>query len=173
MELRNNDLALREAMPSDARKLTEWWNDGDVMEHAGFPKGLDVTEEETRKMLEKTDPAKMMRLIIEVDEKPVGECSYRLEGHQAEIGIKLCETEYQNRGFGRKALRMMISHIFDLYEQVEKIVLDTDVNNKRSRHVYELLGFSLVAIRPDAWQDQLGAWRTDVDYELTRENFQL
>lgn len=173
MELRNNDLALREAMPSDARKLTEWWNDGDVMEHAGFPKGLGVTEEETRKMLENTDPAKMIRLIIEVDEKSVGECSFRLEGHQAEIGIKLCETEYQNRGFGRRALRMMINHIFDRYEQIEKIVLDTDVNNKRSRHVYELLGFNLVATRPDAWQDQLGAWRTDVDYELTRENFQL
>ncbi|NLB72108.1 MAG: hypothetical protein GX797_08930 [Chloroflexi bacterium] len=68
MELINNDLALREAMPSDARRLTEWWNDGDVMEHAGFPKGLGVTEEETRKMLENTDPAKMMRLIIDVDE---------------------------------------------------------------------------------------------------------
>lgn len=39
------NLTIRQAKASDAKQLTAWWNDGAVMEHAGFPKGLGTTEE--------------------------------------------------------------------------------------------------------------------------------
>ena len=170
LALRDKDLLLREAVVADARQLTDWWNDGQVMEHAGFPKGLNTTLEETQTLLENADPQKMVRLIIEVDGVSVGECSFRIIGRQAEIGIKLCAVEYQNRGYGTRALRLMIGQIF-ANDQIEKIVLDTNIDNKRSQHVYHSLGFKKVATRYDAWQDQLGRWQTAVDFELTREDW--
>ncbi len=45
MELKYRDIIIRNAMPEDATLLANWWNDGIVMAHAGFPKGLGTTAE--------------------------------------------------------------------------------------------------------------------------------
>ena len=47
-----------------------------------------------------------------------------------------------------------------------RIVLDTNLNNRRAQHIYEQLG-----VRKDAWRDQLGALQSAVDYELRPEDF--
>lgn len=44
--LEYGDICIRQAKATDAKQLTAWWNDGTVMEHAGFPNGLGTTEEE-------------------------------------------------------------------------------------------------------------------------------
>lgn len=44
--LRKGNLVVRAAATEDARILCQWWNDGVVMAHAGFPMGLHTTEEE-------------------------------------------------------------------------------------------------------------------------------
>ncbi len=46
MNLKYNDLTIRNATPEDAVILCQWWNDGAVMEHAGFQNGIGTTEEE-------------------------------------------------------------------------------------------------------------------------------
>ena len=53
----------------------------------------------------------------------------------------------------------------------ELIVLDTDVNNARARHVYESLGFQLIRINENSWQNQIGAYRSSVDYQLKECDF--
>ena len=53
----------------------------------------------------------------------------------------------------------------------EKIVLDTNLNNKRAQHVYESLGFRKLRVNMDSWKDQLGRWQSSVDYELIPEDF--
>ena len=87
----------------------------------------------------------------------------------AEIGIKICETDCQNRGLGRVILSMLISWLFE--QGFEKIVLDTSLTNKRAQHVYESLGFRKLRINYDSWTDQLGNKQSSVDYELTEGNF--
>ena len=37
MRVDEGELTLRSATIADAEILTEWWNDGGVMAHAGFP----------------------------------------------------------------------------------------------------------------------------------------
>ncbi len=170
MELKDKDLTLRKAVATDARQLTEWWNDGQVMEHAGFPNGLGITEEDTKLSIENTDRKNMTLMIIEVENKPIGECNFRLMDDLAEIGIKVCDQSYQNRGFGRRALNLMIRHVFN-NPKITKVILDTNIKNKRAQHVYQELGFKLVNTRINAWQDQLGTWQTVLDYELLREDF--
>ena len=83
-------------MAADAEQLTAWWNDGAVMAHAGFPNGLGTTIEEVIAGLGDG------RMVLEEGERLIGEACYRKVGEDiAEIGIKICETDCQNRGLGR------------------------------------------------------------------------
>lgn len=171
MVLTDGTLAVREAEPADAERLAAWWNDGAVMAHAGFPLGLGTTAEEVAASLQKADGGESRRLILELDGRPVGEMSWReKETDTAEIGIKICEASFQERGLGRRALSLLIRHLFaDL--GYGRIVLDTDLENRRAQHVYKLLGFRRMGVRRDCWRDQLGRPRSAVDYELRPEMF--
>ena len=164
MQILYNTLLLRTAVTADAKRLAAWWNDGSVMSHAGFPKGLGITEEEVILGLSEG------LLIIEENGLPIGEANYRaIDEETAEIGIKICLAEYQNRGIGRIVLSMLIRDLF--HKDFSKIVLDTNLSNKRAQHVYESLGFQKIRVNTDAWVDQSGIKQSSVDYELTQENF--
>ena len=164
MNLQHKNLTIRDAVAADAEQLTAWWNDGAVMAHAGFPLGLGTTVENVIARLGNG------RLILEENERLIGEACYRKVGDGiAEIGIKICETDCQNRGLGRIILSMLISWLFE--QGFEKIVLDTNLTNKRAQHVYESLGFRKLRINYDSWTDQLGNKQSAVDYELTEDNF--
>lgn len=175
MKLDLNQITVRTAVTEDASAITKWWNDGTVMAHAGFPNGLGESVESVEKQISYNN-LKSQIGIIECDLNPVGELSYSIENHQAEIGIKICETIKQNQGMGRIVLSMLINYLF-LDEEltgelsVERIVLDTNLNNTRAQHVYESLGFTKKGIRVDAWIDQLGEKQNAVDYEMTKESF--
>ena len=63
--------------------------------------------------------------------------------------------------------------IFSLFEDMgyKKVILDTNVNNKRAQHVYEELGFRKVQVRENSWRNQLGELQSSIDYEMYREYF--
>ena len=165
MNLQYKNLTIRDAVAADAEQLTVWWNDGAVMAHAGSPNGLGTTVEKVIAGLGNG------RLILEENERLIGEACYRKVGEGiAEIGIKICETDCQNRGLGRIILSMLISWLFA--QGFEKIVLDTNLTNKRAQHVYESLGFRKLRINYDSWTDQLGNKQSAVDYELTEDSFE-
>lgn len=175
MRVESNQIILRTAVKEDAPVITKWWNDGTVMAHAGFPNGLGESVERVEKQLS-FNSIKSQIAIIEVDHTPIGELSYSISDHQAEIGIKICETTKQNHGLGRKILSMLMNFLFldpELTGEllVEGIILDTNLNNTRAQHVYESLGFAKKGIRLEAWTDQLGKKQSAVDYEMTKESF--
>ena len=158
------NLTIRQAEASDAKQLAAWWNDGAVMAHAGFPNGVGTTEVEVIKGLGKGS------LVIEENHRLIGECNYRdLGDGVAEIGIKICEPDGQNRGVGRKILSMLIGWLFE--NGYSKIILDTNLKNTRAQHVYESLGFRKVRTNVDAWKDQLGQLQSSIDYELIEKDF--
>lgn len=164
-----NNLSIRIATIQDAKILCNWWNDGKVMAHAGFPKGLGTNEEEIIKLIQQQD-GNMRRLILEIDLSPVGEMSYRINNNIAEIGIKICDFTYQEKGFGTKAIKMLIKYLF-LQQDVDKIILDTNLKNVRAQHVYEKMGFNKVRVNQDVWKDQLGDLQSSVDYEMEKVNY--
>lgn len=167
MILQNETLTIRQAEAADAKQLAAWWNDGAVMAHAGFPNGLGITEEE---VIEELGNGRTVLLVIEERGRLIGECNYRkVSDGAAEIGIKICEADRQNRGVGRKALRMLIRWLFG--NGYSKIVLDTNLTNTRAQHVYESLGFRKVRTNIDAWRDQLGRLQSSVDYALVEKDF--
>ena len=170
MFIQYHDICIRNAEPSDCVQLAAWWNDGQVMAHAGFPLGLNTTAEEIAQKISTDSDTTRRRLIIEYQGQPIGEMNYRLlEDRTAEIGIKICLEAYREKGIGRTALSLLIRALFE--KGAEKIVLDTNLQNTRAQHVYETLGFRKTGVRIDSWRDQLGALQSAVDYELLPEQF--
>ena len=101
MNVSYQKIKIRDATLDDARKLLLWWNNGKVMEHAGFPFGLETTEEKIKQSLEKND--NNYRHIIEYNNKEIGEMNYIvLDNNVCDIGIKICEFSYQNKAVNNK-----------------------------------------------------------------------
>ncbi len=171
MHLVNGNLVIRNATSNDVRILCKWWNDGKVMAHAGFPHGLGTTPQQIELELATDNDVNGRRLILEIESEPIGEMSYRNKGDDiAEIGIKICDSQKQGKGFGTLFLKMLIEHLFQKmgYKQ---IILDTNLNNTRAQHVYENIGFQKVAIKINSWKDQIGEMQSSVDYVLTKNAY--
>ena len=182
MRLEQGKLCIKNAEQEDCKQLVSWWNDGAVMAHAGFPNGLGTNEEKVQKQIAADSDDTRRRLIIWYDRNRIGEMSYAnlgdnleeigeeaIENRTADIGIKVCNPTFQEKGLGKIVLSMLIRELFS--RGYTKIVLDTNLKNKRAQHVYERLGFQKVNIRMDAWIDQVGEKQSVVDYELTKEHF--
>ncbi|MCR5331467.1 MAG: GNAT family N-acetyltransferase [Lachnospiraceae bacterium] len=168
MHLKDEEIEIRNATDADAGLLADWWNDGSVMAHAGFPLGLGTTEEEVRAKIETESDETTRRHIIVYEGRPIGEMNYRnLGNNECEMGIKICEADMQNRGLGKKILRLFINGLFEELGY-DVIKLDTNLENKRAQHVYEELGFRRIRVNIDSWKDQLGRDQSSVDYELKR-----
>lgn len=170
MLLQYNNLIIRDAELKDADKLCLWWNNGRIMAHAGFPNGVGISVEKLQKEVANTEASTVTRLIIEADNRAIGEMSYRnTEEGSVEIGIKICDQNQQEKGYGRILLSMLIKELFRT--GYTKILLDTNISNTRAQHVYEKLGFIKMRVNKDVWKDQLGKLQTTVDYEMTQTNF--
>ena len=182
MRLEQGKLCIKNAEKEDCRQLVSWWNDGAVMAHAGFPNGLGTNEEKVQKQIAADSDDTRRHLVIWYDGNRIGEMSYAnlgdsleetgedtIENRTADIGIKICNSTFQEKGLGKIVLSMLIRELFS--RGYTKIVLDTNLKNKRAQHVYERLGFQKVNIRMDAWIDQVGEKQSVVDYELTKEHF--
>ena len=182
MRLEQGKLCIKNAEQEDCKQLVSWWNDGAVMAHAGFPNGLGINEEKVQKQIAADSDDTRRHLVIWYDGNRIGEMSYAnlgdsleetgedtIENRTADIGIKICNSTFQEKGLGKIVLSMLIRELFS--RGYTKIVLDTNLKNKRAQHVYERLGFQKVNIRMDAWIDQVGEKQSVVDYELTKEHF--
>lgn len=170
MLIKHENLIIRSATSNDASLLGNWWRDGKVMAHAGSPLGISVTDEEIAASLE--TGTEKNRMIIEVNGVPIGEMNYRNLGNKtAELGIKICDFTMQEKGYGTTFLSMLISVLFEQYGY-ERMILDTNMNNKRAQHVYEKkLGFRKVGEQIDAWTDQLGVLQSMVNFEITKAEY--
>lgn len=170
MDINKDKIYIRNSVLTDCKQLAEWWNDGKVMAHAGFPNGIGISSDEIKRQILQESDKNGRTLIIEYDKIPIGEMNYRnIQYNKAEIGIKICNHSYHEKGLGRIILSLFIKELFSMGFKV--IILDTNVNNKRAQHIYELLGFKKIRVNTNSWKDQLGNLQSSIDYELIEENF--
>lgn len=178
MRIEKDNIVIRSANLDDAIQLNKWWNDGEVMEHAGFPEGLGQSLEETIDEIRDWEGKLSQLCMIEIDGKSVGELSYRIKGGGAAYpGWKICDFDYQNKGYGPQIIKLLFEFIFSDEEinskvPIDRIVWDTMLENRRAQYIYEdKIGARKIQIKEDSWQDQLGNWRSSVDYEISKEEF--
>ena len=171
MLIRYDNILIRNATLEDAKLLKDWWSDGSIMFHAGFPFGINIKLEEIEGFIKKEKDENARTLIIEYDNLPIGEMSYRrLDDNVTEIGIKICNENMQSKGLGYKIMKLFMHELFEGLNY-DKIVLDTNLNNIRAQRLYEKLGFRKLRINQDSWKNQLGILQSSVDYEIIREEF--
>lgn len=97
--------------------------------------------------------------------------NYRIKDEAtAEIGIKICNFSLHDKGLGKMLLSMLISSLFSDMGY-KRILLDTNVNNKRAQHVYEELGFRKLRVLENSWENQHGELQSSIDYEMYQEDF--
>ncbi len=157
----------------------ERWNDRSIISRADVPDELGKSSEEVIESTERDSGNSHQLCIIEIDGIPVGELSYRIRSEEATAypGWKICETDYQNKGYGPKIILMLFDFLFTDQAinapcRLERIVWDTMLENTRAQHVYEhKIGATKTKTVENEWQDQTGTWRTAVYYEITRESF--
>ena len=171
MNIQTKDFTVRNATENDAPILCSWWNDGKVMQHAGFPNGLGTTAAAITQSLSTDTDETHRRCIIEVEQIPIGEMNYRNKGNAtAEIGIKICDFSRQNQGLGTRILRAFMHSLFSEYGY-EKIILDTNLQNQRAQHVYTKLGFIQLRTEINSWKNQLGEPQYQIYYEISKARF--
>lgn len=178
MRVQKDNIVIRTAISQDAVKLNKWWNDGRVMEHAGYPYGLGYSLEETIDDIKEWEGIKGQLCVIEIDGKVIGELSYTIKRNNvAYPGWQICEKSYQNKGYGPKIMMMLFEFIFtdekiNSKVPIKTIAWDTMIENKRAQYVYEnKMGIRKVGIKKNYWKDQRGKWRTAIFYELNRNEF--
>ena len=103
-------------------------------------------------------------IVVEVDEKIVGDCSLNFnthlkDRHRGKIGIAIDEA-YWNRGIGSLLFDEMIrlAEEKDGIEQLELGVLD---NNERAKHLYESKGFEYIGRIPRAIKQKDGTYHDE------------
>lgn len=164
-------VSLRKANPEDAELLCKWYADGRVMIHVGFPDGLHQDIDELRQRLVLTDKGNSLFIILDEYGHPIGECNFNnLNKKSCDIGIKICEIAYQGKGYGQDALDIFIRHLFTTYG-LERIGLNTLLENHRAQNLYIKIGFKIVKTNYDCWIDPTGTSRSSVEMVLTKNDF--
>jgi len=171
MRIEEKEILIRDAEIKDAYLLKDWWSNGRIMAHAGFPLGLNISKEEIEGFIKEEEDKTSRTLIIEYNYNPIGEMSYRrLPNDVAEIGIKICHEDMQSRGLGYKIMKLFIKELFENLNY-DKIILDTNLENIRAQRLYDKLGFTKLKVNKDAWRNQLGILQSSIDYEITNKDF--
>lgn len=163
-------ITYRLATLKDTKQLANWWRDGEVMAHAGFPLGLIIDELKLEDRLSNQKESNHQVFMIEYEAKSIGELSVKIDHNEAEIGIKICVASYQNKGLGTMILRALIDDLFQK-RGILRVKLDTMLENTRAQKVYERLGFVKIGVDYDVFIDQLGNKRSAVLYQLSKEDY--
>lgn len=117
--------------------------------------------------------------LIEVDNKPIGECwlqkmnlpnvlaMYASTTDVRRIDMCIGEKDYWNKGLGTEVIRMLIDFAF-YDEHVDVLHCFCEDYNKRSQRMWQKNGFTL-ALSEDLPQPQKGKYQ--YHYTLTRQQF--
>ena len=112
-------IRLRASERDDLPRFTAWLNDPEVRENLSMILPFSMAQEENwfEEMLNR--PPETHPLVIDVQEKDnwvsIGNLSiFNINNiaHSAELGIMIGNKAYWNKGFGTRAIQLMLQHCF-------------------------------------------------------------
>ena len=121
-------------------------NDPDIFMDMSRFAPYEYTPEWVDRYFEKQQAPDRVMFLIMLDGKPVGEVGFKhidQEKKECELTIHLQNDGVKNRGVGAAAERLALDYAFDVLG-METVNADAVLKNKRSQHVLEKVGFTLV-----------------------------
>lgn len=167
MKRQHDNITIASATLSNVSTLCKWWASGEVMKHAGFPKGLivDKSKLQERIIYQNSDPLNQL-LVISYNEVPIGEMGFKnTSPNEFQIGIKICDFSMHNKGIGTTTIKMLINYLKDELGAT-RIHLDTNLNNKNAQKFYEKLGFKKYKTLYNNWKDQTNTLQSTIYYDV-------
>lgn len=175
-----NQIAIRSLKVEDAPLFAKWWNNGELMSSVGFKRGMGITEEELLESLTREvsdqNPFRERRRYVVLDIKnnnPIGELVYGqldMENSKCGLGIKICELDYQGKGYGQDTLITFMNYLYRHFE-LKKIEIDTLADNLRALSLYEKIGFRQTRIEKNYWTDPEGIKHDLIFMELDKKDW--
>lgn len=146
--IQNDDLRLRAPEREHLPLFTTWVNDPDVTEYLSMYLPMSSLDEEDWFEGMRKRPKEEQPLTIEVREgegawRPIGNCglfNIDWKNRSAEIGIMIGEKDVWNRGYGTRAMRMLLQHGFETLN-LHRLFLRVFEPNRRAIRAYETAGF--------------------------------
>jgi RimJ/RimL family protein N-acetyltransferase len=136
------------------------------------PRPLARLEAEFEERIQKEDPD-ITRFAIEADGKYIGHCvlyDFQHMSRRCSLGIGIGDPEYQGKGYGRDALRVLLKYAFRL-RNLRKVSLTVSGNNERAIRSYRACGFVEEGrLRQHDWAD--GQYIDVVCMSILREEWE-
>lgn len=169
---------LRNGTEADARAVLDNYDlthaQTDYLLSCPGEKGFSV-DEEAQFLREKTDSARELQLLAELDGAVVGMAGIACVGereklrHRASLGISI-DRAYWGLGIGRALMQVCIECAGRAgYAQLE---LDVVAENERAIALYESLGFTEFGRNPRGFRSRRGVWQELVLMRLELEGTQ-
>jgi RimJ/RimL family protein N-acetyltransferase len=135
----------------DAAAHTEWENDLAVAiplgDEAYTPTSLEKMHEQIDGALR--NQAHVFSIVDLETDRTIGRCmltNLDAINRSAMLGIMIGEKEYQNRGYGQEATRLLLDYAFNLLN-LNSVMLGTFVFNARAIAAYRKVGFQEIGRR--------------------------
>ena len=181
--IEGNKVYIRQLESGDEELLHRWRNNSQGNLYCGFKYGFLMSRESFRLQVEaeieneEVFPTKKMFIICKKEDlTPIGEISYRnwdKRNRSAEFGIEIGEIEERSKGYGFDALNNFIEFMFN-FLNLNRIELTTLADNKKSKSLYEKLGFKEIGIMREASFDSRKGNYSDVLYmDLLRKDWEI
>jgi len=164
-------MKMRATTSDDAKCLSDWYSQAELMKHVGFEAGYIVSEEDLIKRINNQKINEKLLMLTLLDDTPIGECHYKnIKGASCEVGIKIGDLSYQGKGYGKEGLQMLLAHLFGVLG-MKMIFTDALVENERAISLYQSVGFKTTGTNKDYWIDPQGSSRSAVLMTLTLDEF--
>ncbi len=164
-------MKMRAITVEDAPLLVMWYNQPELMKHVGYDNGLDISVEEQKQRISNQNIDEKLMMLTLLDDTPIGECHYNnIRGASCEVGLKIADLTYQNKGYGKEGLQMLLAHLFGVLG-MKSVFLDVLEDNQIARHLYNKVGFAETSINKNGWIDPKGRSRSVVYMTLTLDSF--
>jgi diamine N-acetyltransferase len=131
--------------------FVQWLNDPEVRQNISLVNPLSLTEEEEWYAEVLKSPPWERPLSIEIQPDPkkeswvlVGNCGFmkiNWLNRYGEIGIQIGEKKYWDRGFGTRAVKLLVGHGFQTLN-LHRVWLRVYETNSRAIRAYEKAGFT-------------------------------
>jgi diamine N-acetyltransferase len=133
-------IRLRAMEKEDIPYFVKWLNDPEVRQNISLVNPLSLAEEEEWYADVLKSPPFERPLSIEIQPDPKKE-AWVLVGNYAEIGIQIGEKKYWDRGFGTRAVQLLVGHGFQTLN-LHRVWLRVYETNSRAIRAYEKAGFT-------------------------------